>query len=278
MRLLEQQEHKKEQFQEQRQQYMSKTHDIAKRNETLLEQLRIAQAAAAVKQEQQIDNLMGTLQMLQNRIQKIAPRFDEIAELRRSNQALQQRIDRLVEQNKDAPLTPQVEASLTSLQSRIDELDRRLHYISSPAMAPQSPPQLHQAKSRSPPPPSTLKSRSPPPPPASSLPRRAVSPPPTGSLPRRTMSPPPPLPDCVIHSRSPPPLPTTKKEEVSAAAKREEVNSAEQVEEDKHFMPGLRKAFAAPKLPSFVLKAVMKKRNDNSADPVICTLPPYSKM
>ena len=108
MRLLEQQEHKKEQFQEQRQQYMSKTHDIAKRNETLLEQLRIAQAAAAVKQEQQIDNLMGTLQMLQNRIQKIAPRFDEIAELRRSNQALQQRIDRLVEQNKDAPLTPQV--------------------------------------------------------------------------------------------------------------------------------------------------------------------------
>lgn len=277
MRLLEQQEHKKEQFQEQRQQYMSKTHDIAKRNETLLEQLRIAQAAAAVKQEQQIDNLMGTLQMLQNRIQKIAPRFDEIAELRRSNQALQQRIDRLVEQNKDAPLTPQVEASLTSLQSRIDDLDRRLHYVSSPAMAPQSPPQLHQSKSRSPPPPSTLKSRSPPPP-ASSLPRRAMSPPPTGSLPRRTMSPPPPLPDCVIRSRSPPPLPTTKKEEVNAAAKREEVNSAEQVEEDKHFMPRLRKAFAAPKLPSFVLKAVMKKRNDNSADPVICTLPPYSKM
>ena len=92
------------------------------------------------------------------------------------------------------------------------------------------------------------------------------------------MSPPPPLPDCVIRSRSPPPLPIAKKEEVNAATKREEVNSAEQVEEDKHFMPRLRKAFAAPKLPSFVLKAVMKKRNDNSADPVICTLPPYSKM
>ena len=201
---------------------------------------------------------MGTLQMLQNRIQKIAPRFDEITELRRSNQTLQQRIDRLVDQNKDAPLTPQVESSLASLQSRIDDLDRRLHYVSSPTMAPQSPPQL-----------SAMKSRSPPPPPASSLPRRAASPPPTGSLQKRTTSPPPPLPECVIRSRSPPPLPSAKKEEVK---------STEQVEEDKHFMPRLRKGFATPKLPSFVLKAVMKKRSDNSADPVICTLPPYSKM
>lgn len=36
---------------------------------------------------------------------------------------------------------------------------------------------------------------------------------------------------------------------MNATAKEEEVNSAEQVEEDKHFMPRLRKAFAAPKLP-----------------------------
>ena len=45
---------------------------------------------------------------------------------------------------------------------------------------------------------------------------------------------------------------------------------------DSHFMPRLRRAFATPKLPSFVLKAVLSRPKDNTE--LICTLPPYSHM
>ena len=106
-------------YQEQRQQYVSKSHDIAKRNEVLLEQLRISQNASAVKQEQQLDNLVGTLHMLQNRIQTIAPRFEEIDELKKNNQSLQSRIDRLIQQNANNSLPKGMEDTLVSLHRRI---------------------------------------------------------------------------------------------------------------------------------------------------------------
>lgn len=51
--------------------------------------------------------------------------------------------------------------------------------------------------------------------------------------------------------------------------------SKEKVEDD-HYMPRLRRAFATPKLPSFMVKAVMSRPREQTE--LICTLPPYSHM
>jgi hypothetical protein len=48
------------------------------------------------------------------------------------------------------------------------------------------------------------------------------------------------------------------------------------IDEQKHFMPNLRKAFASPSLPSFIRKAAIKRHT--SSEPVVCTLPPYAKL
>ena len=217
-------EQKKEEEEKQLMKYqyqIEKCTELTKRSNRSLQQLHSNCNANQIKQEQQLDNLVGTLNLLKQRMDVILPRFDEISELKKINETLKQRIDHLTSQSSTNDKQPSI---LPVLQKRVNELEKRVFQLSGSGSG------------------------------SGSGSNRLVSPPPP-----RPSSPPPPIPPAVI------------------GRKNKETSSTEQVEEDKHFMPKLRKAFAAPKLPSFVLKALHGKSNQN-VDTVICTLPPYAKM
>ena len=57
----------------------------------------------------------------------------------------------------------------------------------------------------------------------------------------------------------------------------EEKDKPVQAKENRHFMPRLRKAFASPKLPSFVVNAVKSRSSTAKTTDIVCTLPPYAK-
>lgn len=193
--------------QNRRQQLVEKWSEITRHNDITLQQLKIAIDATAVKQEQQLDNLIGTLNMLKERVDIISPRFEEINELRKTNRLLEARIEEITKHHSRDSISTETESALTQMQSRVSELEKRINHLTATS-------------------------------------RRVVS---------------------------PPPLPS------SAIPKMNDIISTEQMEEDHHFMPKLRKAFAAPKLPSFVLKALHGK-NRPPVNDLVCTLPPYAKM
>lgn len=218
MRILEQKKEEEEKQLMKYQYQIEKCTELTKRSNRSLQQLHSNCNANQIKQEQQLDNLVGTLNLLKQRMDVILPRFDEISELKKINETLKQRIDHLTSQSSTNDNQPSI---LPVLQKRVNELEKRVFQLSGSG---------------------------------------------SGSGSNRLVSPPPPRPS------SPPPIPPA-----AIGRKNKETSSTEQVEEDKHFMPKLRKAFAAPKLPSFVLKALHGKSNQN-VDTVICTLPPYAKM
>ena len=92
MRQLEQRQRQAEQRQAERQHSVDRCKDLMQRNESALQQLRVASESATARQEQQLDNLQATLHMLESRLTTLTPRFEEIAELRARNEALQRRL------------------------------------------------------------------------------------------------------------------------------------------------------------------------------------------
>lgn len=222
VRNLEKREKQQESQQIQRQQLVEKCHDITKHNTSTIKQLRTAFETNKVKQEQQLANLLGTLNMLKQRIDVVTPRFEEIDELKKTNELLKKRIGEVTQRHSRDSLSTETESALAVMQKRVSDLEKRINHIT---VTPQRVP-----------------TTSPPPIPSSAMPKS------------------------VVKESVTAPKPTLK-----------EIGASEPIEEDKHFMPKLRKAFAAPKIPSFVLKA-LHGRSRNVASDVVCTLPPYAKM
>lgn len=208
MRRLEQRDHQEAIRSQTQSSLIEKYKDTVQRNEVALDQIRANLAVMQQRQSQQIDHLKGSIQLLQNRLQVVTPRFEEIGELQKRNQELKQRIDRLVQTHANDALSEESNHVLSTLQKRITELEKRLNRVI----------------------PSSGK----------------------------------------IHS-TPPPLP------ISPIPVKEENDRPPQAKENKHFMPRLRKAFASPKLPSFVVNAVKSRSSTTKTADIVCTLPPYAK-
>lgn len=187
---------------------MDRCKDLMQRNENALQQLRVATESATAKQEQQLDNLQATLHMLESRLTTLTPRFEEIAELRAKNDALQRRLQEATSLRSGASLSGATEKALESLQSRVEGLEKRVMRVTSPVVKTKA---------------------SPPPPPLAALQQQVA-----------------------------------------------EVSKGKEASQDDHYMPRLRRAFATPKLPSFMVKAVMSRPREQTE--LICTLPPYSHM
>ena len=188
---------------------MDRCKDLMQRNESALQQLRVASESATARQEQQLDNLQATLHMLESRLTTLTPRFEEITELRARNEALQRRLAEATAQRSGESLAGATEQALEALRCRVESLERRVMRVTAPA-------------------------------------GRA-----------RTLAAPVPL--------------AALQQQVAEGSE----GSKEKVEDD-HYMPRLRRAFATPKLPSFMVKAVMSRPREQTE--LICTLPPYSHM
>ena len=65
---------------------IEKCTELTKRSNRSLQQLHSNCNANQIKQEQQLDNLVGTLNLLKQRMDVILPRFDEISELKKINE------------------------------------------------------------------------------------------------------------------------------------------------------------------------------------------------
>lgn len=208
MRRLEQRDHQEEIRSQTQSSLIEKYKDTVQRNEVALDQIRANLAVMQQRQSQQIDHLKGSIQLLQNRLQVVTPRFEEISELQKRNQELKQRIDRMVQTHANDSLSDESSHVLSALQKRVTELEKRLNRVI-----------------------------------------------PSGGK---------------IHS-TPPPLP------ISPIPVKEENDQPPQAKENRHFMPRLRKAFASPKLPSFVVNAVKSRSSTTKPVDIVCTLPPYAK-
>ena len=177
---------------------------LSKQNHATIQQLRIFIESNEVKQEQQITNLMGTLDLLKDRINVLAPQFKQVEKLQETNHDLENRVNELVKKHANQKISGEIEASITSLQARVRELDQKIHSLSRA--------NNHQSSVLS-------------------------------------------------------VMAETSKVNVNVSANANS-NSA---------MPSLRKAFAAPRFP-FILKALRSSKKKAPVTPVVCTLPPYSKM
>lgn len=182
------------------------------RNESALQQLRVASESATARQEQQLDNLQATLHMLESRLTTLTPRFEEITELRARNEALQRRLAEATAQRSGESLAGATEQALETLRCRVESLERRVMRVTAPAGRARTPPA---------------------------------------------------------------PVPLAALQQQVAEGSEGSKGSKEKVEDD-HYMPRLRRAFATPKLPSFMVKAVMSRPREQTE--LICTLPPYSHM
>ena len=212
MRQLEQRQRQAEQRQAERQHSVDRCKDLMQRNESALQQLRVASESATARQEQQLDNLQATLHMLESRLTTLTPRFEEIAELRARNEALQRRLAEATAQRSGESLAGATEQALETLRCRVESLERRVMRVTAPA-----------GRART----------------------------------------------------SPAPVPLAALQQQVAEGSEGSKESKEKVEDD-HYMPRLRRAFATPKLPSFMVKAVMSRPREQTE--LICTLPPYSHM
>ena len=208
VRFLEQKHRQQDVTQEKNHQCLCRCKDLMQRNEVTLRQMRISLEATRTKQEQQVDTLSATIQMLEGRIKTLTPRFDELSEIRAKNELLSQRLQEITKHHSRDSLSSATDRALQSLQTRVESLEKRMMRVTSPVVRP------------------------------------------------------------VV---SPPPLPLASLQQQVAEVSKDPVPP-----EDSHFMPRLRRAFATPKLPSFVLKAVLSRPKDNTE--LICTLPPYSHM
>ena len=149
---------------------------------------------------------MGTLDLLKDRINVLAPQFKQVEKLQETNQNLENRVNELVKKQANQKMTREMEASITSLQARVKELDQKIQSLSP------------------------------------------------------------------VNNRQSSVLSVMAGTSKSVNTTTNNTNANENSS-----MPSLRKAFAAPKFP-FILKALRNSKKKAPVTPVVCTLPPYSKM
>ena len=119
VRLLEQKHRQQDMRQEENHQCVCRCKDLMQRNEVTLRQMRISLESTKSKQEQQVDNLSATIQMLEGRLKTLTPRFEELSELRAKNDLLAQRLQDITKKHSRNSLSSATDHALQSLLSLI---------------------------------------------------------------------------------------------------------------------------------------------------------------
>ena len=256
MRILEQQRREETLYQLDQEQRVARVTDLYQQNEVSLQRMRKDLQVAITMQETQVEALTTTLATLQDQIRSLTPRLKQMESIREKHEMLRSRMDGIEMRSSQNALRQATEKTFHELEMRMDVLEERIQRMGKGSVGRQEEILRKSATF-------TLGHGS----------QTNTQTNHSSILGRISRSPPPPPP-----TTPPPSSFASLRQQVrrEGTFPKDESRNEEKVVDD-HFIPHLRKAFATPKLPAFVLKAILSRPKPKSGD-IVSSLPPFTHL